>query len=44
MFCVDIDIVSECCVVKGKTLQEIAEALGYKDRSTIAKIIKRMNE
>ena len=28
----------------GRTQQQIADALGYKDRSTIAKIIKRMNE
>ena len=26
---------------EGKTLQEIADALGYKDRSTIGKILKR---
>ena len=29
---------------EGMTQQQIADALGYKDRSTIAKIIKRMNE
>ena len=29
---------------EGRTQQQIADALGYKDRSTIAKIIKRMNE
>ena len=29
---------------EGRTQQQIADALGYKDRSTIAKIIKRMSE